>query len=122
MCRSTSSWSLAYRLSISSQVLVISGPVNGTSPNEAAAVSCSERCKRGLLRACSSSGVSKFGGSAAIALGADASAGTRSLQPYHHAMSWGLTNDTVVHHGFDSPTVESHRSNCPATWGSTCQP
>ncbi len=43
----------------------ISGPSYGTLPNDACAVSCSERCRRGLPRAIISSGVSKFGGSAA---------------------------------------------------------
>ena len=68
-------------------------------PKTAWAVSCSERCKRGLPRASISSGVSKFGGSSPTTLGGSASAAKRSLQRYHQAMSCGLTNDTVVHHG-----------------------
>ena len=31
--------------------------------------------------------------------------GTRSLHAYHHAMSWGFTNDTVVHHGPPAPAA-----------------
>jgi hypothetical protein len=87
MWRSTSSCSFRYRLRKPVHISSASGPVKGTAPKEAAAVSCSERCRRGLLRALSSSGVSKFGGRRETSCAALASAGTRSLHSYHHAMS-----------------------------------
>ena len=77
-------------------------------------MSCSERCRRGLLRSISSSGVSKLGGRRATVAARVASAGTRSLHTYHQAMSWGLTNETVVHHGSAPPSCANHSRKLPA--------
>ena len=54
--------------------------------------------------------------------GAAASLGTRSLHPYHQAMSCGFTNETVVHHGSAPPSSANQSANRPAMWGSTRQP
>ena len=53
---------------------------------------------------------------------AAASAGTRSLQTYHQAMSCGLTNETVVHHGCAPPSSLNQCRKCRAMIGSLCQP
>ena len=75
------------------------GPPNGTAPNDRAAVSCSERCKGGLPLAATARGSRSSAAARRSADGADALGAKRSLQRYHQAMSCGLTNDTVVHHG-----------------------
>ncbi len=51
-----------------------------------------------------------------------ASAATRSLHLYHQAMSCGLTNETVVHHGSAPPSAANQSANLAAMCGSTCQP
>src|SRR5450759_1519294 len=99
-----------------------SAPEKGTGPKDAAAVSCSERCRRGLPPASSISGVSKFGGSRSATLGAEASGASRSLHRYHQAMSCGLTRETVAHHGSSAPAWAYHSANWRVIFGSTRQP
>src|ERR1700684_1428950 len=91
-------------------------------PNDAAAVVCSDSCSVGVLRSASCSGLSKFGGSDVKTLGAEDSVATRSLHAYHHAMSCGLTNETVVHHGSSLRSPSNHFANCFAICPSTRQP
>src|ERR1035437_275926 len=122
MCTSTSFWSLTYRFRNSSHLWWAPGPWKGTGPNEVAAVACSERCRRGLRCAIIISGVSKFGGICRTVLPTVLSAGTLLLHAYHHAMSWGLTKETVAHHGPPPPSAASQWVNWLAIWGSTRQP
>src|SRR5262249_33807560 len=99
-----------------------SGPVKGTGPNEIAAVSCSERCSRGLLPTLSISGVSKFGGRRGTTRAALASDGTRWLHWDHQAMSGGVTKAEVVHHGSARPSCVYQSANWAAIRPSTRQP
>ena len=58
-----------------------------------------------VARDSAATGVSKFAGSARTTLGAERSVAVWAVQRYHHAMSCGFTNDTVVHHGrFGAPS------------------
>src|SRR5579862_8980916 len=98
------------------------GPLNGTLPKPVAAVCSSESCRRGLRRATSCAGVSKLAGSAVTMLGAERSGPNCELQRYHQAMSWGLTNDTVAHHGRFAGAFAYQAANCPAICGSMRQP
>src|SRR5579862_564327 len=97
-------------------------PLNGTPPKPLAAVCCSESCRRGLRLAISCAGVSKFAGRARTRTGAERSGGACELHRYHQAMSCGLTNETVVHHGRSRGAFAYHLANCPAIAGSTRQP
>src|SRR5579863_1476248 len=97
-------------------------PVYDTGPKPTAAVCCNEICKRGLRLVIRSTAVSKFAGSACTRLRAERSVAIWALQRYHHAMSCGVTNDTVVHHGRVAPAFAYHDSNCAAINGSAAQP
>ena len=44
------------------------------------------------------------------------------LQRYHQAMSCGLTNETVVHHGRFVGALAYQERNCATISGSTRQP
>ena len=100
----------------------ISGPSNGTAPNERAAVSCSERCSSGLPPASSCSGVSKFGGIWLTHPGGSLSSGISLVKRYHQATSWGLTSETVVHHGPLPDSWSNQSSNWSTIVGSTSVP
>src|SRR5262249_47119789 len=118
----TSNCSFRYRFRKLVHISAASGPVKGTGPKEAAAVTCSERCSWGLLRSLSSSGVPKFGGRREMTCAALASAGTTSPQRRHHALSWGLAEETVVHQGSARPSCLYHSANGAAMWPSARQP
>jgi hypothetical protein len=75
-------------------------------------VSCSERCRRGLRARAAARASRSWAAAPMIVLGAWPRAGRGRSSLYHQAMSWGLTNETVVHHGsVAAPSWANQSSN-----------